>query len=85
MSWKEKTYQETLDNIVRYYESKVRTDTTGTLVLVNQELQSQWVRPGNDWTGRWGGVVIDTIITATISALEIVQTDCLEKIKTHTS
>lgn len=55
MSWKEKTYQETLDNIVRYYESKVRTDTTGTLVLVNQELQSQWVRPGNDWTGRWGG------------------------------
>jgi hypothetical protein len=83
MSWKEKTYQETLDNIVRYYESKVRTDTTGTLVLVNQELQSQWVRLGNDWTGR--GVVMDTIITATISALEIVQADCLEKIKTHTS
>lgn len=82
MSWKEKTYQETLDNIVRYYESKVRTDTAGTLILVNQELQSQWVRLGNDWTGR--GVVMDTIITATISALEIVRTDCLEKIKTHT-
>jgi hypothetical protein len=46
---------------------------------VEQELQSQWVRLGNDWRGR--GVVMDTITTATIEALEIVRVDCIEEIK----
>lgn len=81
MSWQEKTYEDTLGNIVRYYEGKVTADPAGTLNLVTQELQSQWVRLGNDWTGR--GVVMDTIITATISALEIVRASCLKNMETN--
>ena len=83
MSWKKKTYEETLGNIVRYYENKVAEAPESTLILVQQELQSQWVRLGNDWTGR--GVVMDTIITATISALEIVRASCLENMGTNTA
>lgn len=74
MSLIDRKYDETLSNIVGYYEDIVAADPAGTLVLVNQELESQNVRYGNDWTGR--GVVMDAVIAATISALEIVRSTC---------
>lgn len=70
----DKKYDETLANIVGYYEDKVAADPAGTLVFVNQELESQNVRYGNDWTGR--EVVMDAVIAATLSALEIVSSAC---------
>ncbi len=78
MSLIDKKYDETLANIVGYYEDKIVTDPKATLVLVNQELESQNVRYGNDWTGR--GVVMDAVIAATISALEIVRSACENKL-----
>ena len=79
MSLIDKKYDETLASIVSYYKDKVADDPRGTLVLVNQELESQNVRYGNDWTGR--EVIMDTVITATISALEFVRSDCENNIK----
>ena len=82
MPWRKKTYEDTLGNIVHYFEDKTAADPAGTLIVVTQELESQWVRLGNDWTGR--GVVMDTIITATISALEIVRATCLKNMENQT-
>lgn len=79
MSAVDDTYDETLNSIVRYFESRANQDPYETLSLVNQELDSQNVRYGNDWTGR--GVVMDAVITATIAALEIVRTRCLKDIE----
>jgi hypothetical protein len=79
MSWKEAKYEEVLGTISNYYRDKVKEDPAGMLVLIQQELQSQCVRLGNDWTGR--GVVMDTVLTATISALEIARAACLENLK----
>ena len=79
MSWKETKYEESFEGVVRYYEAKVRADAKATLAVVEQELESQWVRYGNDWTGR--GVVMDTVITATIEGLETVRAACMEQLE----
>lgn len=81
MSLIEKKYDETLASIVGYYEDKIVTDPAGTLALVTQELESENVRYGNNWTGR--GVVMDTVIAATISALEIVRSTCENNLKNN--
>jgi len=83
MSLIDKKYDETLANIVGYYEDKIVIDPAGTLILVNQELESQNVRYGNDWTGR--GVVMDAVIAATIAALEIVRSDCENNLEKNTT
>ncbi|MBC8318299.1 MAG: hypothetical protein H8E41_10370 [Desulfobulbaceae bacterium] len=77
--WQERKSQEIIDGTIAYFRDKVASDPKGTMTLVEQELQSQLVFLGNDWLGR--GIVMDTVITATINALEIVRVDCLEKIK----
>ena len=82
MSSIDKKYDETLANIVDYFEDKVAADPARTLIQVDQELESQNIRYGNDWTGR--GVVMDAVITATISALEIVRSNCLSKLENNT-
>ncbi len=81
MSLIDKRYDETLSSILRYYEEKIAADPEGTLVLVNQELESQNIRFGNNWTGR--GVVMDAVIAATISALEIVRSACENSIENN--
>lgn len=81
MSLIDKKYDETLSNIVGYYEDKVIADPEGVLILVNQELESQNVRYGNNWIGR--GVVMDAVIAATISALEIVRSTCQNNLKNN--
>lgn len=65
--------------IEHHYRDKVERDPQATLVEVEQELASQWVRLGNDWTGR--GVVMDTVIGATIEGLEIVRAACRAKLE----
>ena len=74
MSLIDEKYDDTLENIVGYYEDKIATDPEGTLILVKQELESQNIRYGNNWTGR--GALLDNVIEATISALEIVRSEC---------
>lgn len=54
-------------------------DPAGTLQNVEQELDSQFLRLGNDWTGR--GVVMDAVIAETIEAVEIVRSDLLTAMK----
>ena len=76
--WQDKKSREIIDSIVSYYRQQVNYDPAGTITLVEQELVSQRIRQGNDWTGR--GIVMDTVIDATLSALEIVHQACLEKL-----
>ncbi len=64
-----------MDNILSYFQPKIRQDPESTLHQVEQELQDLYIREGNNWAGR--GVVGDTIIQATIEALEIVRSDCI--------
>lgn len=80
--WKEEKKEEIIDGILSYFEGKKDDDPITTLKVVDQELDSQFFRLGNDWTGR--GVVMDTVINATIEALEIVRSACLEKIEQNT-
>lgn len=79
--WKEVKRDEVIDGILRYFERKKDDDPVTTLKEIEQELDSQFFRLGNDWTGR--GVVMDTVINATIEALEIVRSNCLERIEKH--
>lgn len=79
MEWQEPKRNEVLKSIYLYYCNKVKDNPERTLELVEQELESQRIRLGNDWTGR--GVVMDTVISATIEALEIVRAECQMEIK----
>ena len=83
MSLIDEKYDETLANIVGYYQDKIVTDPAGTLALVNQELESENIRYGNNWTGR--GVVMDAVIAATISGLEIVRSACESNLENNTT
>ena len=77
MNWEANQQEEIAAGIWRYYQGKIETDPKSAIVLIEQELNDQHVRLGNDWTGR--GVVVNTLIAAPISALEAVRVDCLEK------
>jgi len=77
--WKEDKREEVIDGILKYFEGKKNDDPVTALKEIEQELDSQFFRLGNDWTGR--GVVMDTVICATIEALEIVRSNCLERIE----
>lgn len=75
--WKEGKREQVIDGIITYFEKRIENDPSLTLLEIEQELDSQYFRLGNDWTGR--GIVMDTVITATIEALEIVRCSFLER------
>jgi len=75
MSWQEKKQEEIKGNILSYFEDQIRRDPESTLQQVELELQDLYIREGNNLCGR--GIVGDTIIQATIEALEIVKAACL--------
>ena len=75
--WKERERKHIIEGIIAYYEQRRDIDPTMTLLGIDQELDSQFLRLGNDWTGR--GIVMDTVITATIDALQIVRCSILAK------
>jgi|GEM_PF-774514 len=77
--WKEGKRKEVIDGILSYFEKRKEDDPEMTLKQIDQELDSQFFRLGNDWTGR--GIVMDTVINATIEALEIVRSHCLERLE----
>ena len=78
MDWKQEVDEETFAGVWKFYKDRITSNPSKTLAQVEQELQSQWVRLGNDWTGR--GIVMDTVITTTINALEVTRAACLEEL-----
>lgn len=81
MEWQEMRREEVIGGIKKYYCEKIAKEPQKALMLIDQELHSEFVRLGNDWTGR--GVVMDTIINATIEGLEIVRSYCLEELQSE--
>lgn len=79
MDWETNQREEIAAGIWKFYNDKIKIDAKGSLVLIEQELHDQYIRLGNDWIGR--GVVMDTLIAATISALETVRATCLDIIE----
>jgi hypothetical protein len=79
MTWIEEKYRTVHENIRDYFHGMALTDPALTLQQVEDDLDCHYFRYGNNWTGR--GIVGDTIITATIEALENVRADCLELLK----
>jgi len=79
MDWETNQREEIAAGIWKFYHDKIETDPKSAIVMIEQELHDQYIRLGNDWTGR--GVVVNTLIDATISALEAVRVTCLEKIE----
>ncbi len=81
--WREEKREEIINGILGYFQHRQDSDPAATLQEVEQELDSQFFRLGNDWTGR--GVVMDTVITATIEALEIVRSNLLVEMEQNNS
>jgi hypothetical protein len=76
MSWQEEKQEEIKENILSYFEEKIRKDPEAILQQVELELQDLYIREGNNLCGR--GIVGDTVLQATIEALEIVKAACLD-------
>ena len=76
MSWQEEKQEEIKGNILSYFQTQISEDPDATLRQVELELQDLYIREGNNLSGR--GIVGDTIIQATIEALEIVKAACLD-------
>ena len=76
MSWQEEKQEEIKENILSYFHKQISEDPDATLHQVELELQDLYIREGNNLSGR--GIVGDTIIQATIEALEIVKAICLD-------
>lgn len=83
MDWQQEKKNEASEGIWAYYLPKIHENPMAVLSDIEQELHFQCVRYGNNWTGR--GVVMDTIIAATIHALEEVRLACIEKIEESSS
>jgi len=79
MSWQEEKHEEIKINILSYFQEKISKDPDSTLQQVELELQDIYIREGNNQSGR--GIVGDTVIQATIEALEIVRAACLDAVK----
>ncbi len=75
MSWQDDKYREIHDRVQEYFSALMANDPQATLQLLEQELQDIYLRYGNNWTGR--GIVGDTVMTATIDAMEAARAECL--------
>jgi hypothetical protein len=76
VTWQEEKQKEIKGNILSYFEQHISSDPEATLQQVELELQDLYIREGNNICGR--GIVGDTVIQATIEALEIVKAACLD-------
>ena len=78
MTFLDQKKDEIVTNLFGYFEEQMEKNPAATLAQIDRELQSLYVRYGNDWTGR--GVVGDTTQEATIAGLEAVRAECLDRI-----
>lgn len=78
MNFLEQKKDEIVTNLFGYFEEQMGKNPVATLEQIDRELQSLYVRYGNDWTGR--GMVGDTTQEATIAGLEAVRAECLDRI-----
>lgn len=69
---------EIVTGIKAFFAAQVRENPAATKRQVEGELESLYVRFGNDWTGR--GIVGDTTQMATIAGLEAVRAECLAQL-----
>jgi len=77
--WQKTKREEIIGGICNHYSPQILRDPEKALFAIEQEINSQEIYQGNNWTGR--GVVGDTVINATIAGLEIVRSDCLAILK----
>ena len=61
-----------------HFSSQMKENPAAVLCQVEKELETLYVRYGNDWTGR--GYVGDTTQEASIAALEAVRAECLSRL-----
>lgn len=80
MTWIEEKYRHVHENIHHYFHDQALRNPASTLRQIEEELECHYFRYGNNWTGR--GIVGDTVLTATIDALEQVRATCLDYLKT---
>ena len=69
---------EIVNGIQDFFAAEVKENPVATKKQVEAELESLYVRFGNDWTGR--GIVGDTTQMATIAGLEAVRAECLAQL-----
>lgn len=77
MKWQEEKYREVFDRVQEYYCTLAESDPFDTLRLLEQELDDLYLRYGNNFSGR--GIVGDTVMTATIDAMELARAECLSR------
>jgi len=77
--WQKTKREEIIGGICDHYSPQILRDPEKALSAIEQEINSQEIYQGNNWTGR--GVVGDTVINATIAGLEIARSDCLAILK----
>lgn len=69
---------EIVNGIQDFFAEQIKENPEDTKKQVEKELESLYVRFGNDWTGR--GIVGDTTQMATIAGLEAVRAECLARL-----
>lgn len=67
-----------VNDTLAFFAPQIDADPAVVLSRAESELQSLYIRYGNDWTGR--GYVGDSEQEARIAALEAVRAECLERL-----
>ncbi len=79
MNWDELHNVKNVDEMLLFFDHRIKTDTENLMRDLDGELETMYVRMGNDHDGR--GVVGDNSLIGTMASLEAVRAVCFQKLK----
>ncbi len=79
INWDNLQNTESVDDYLEYFEDKVKSDPKGTYQFLTLELETLYVRDGNDNEGR--GVIGETKLNSSIACLEAVRAECIKSLR----
>lgn len=79
MNWNEMHNVHTVEDMIEHFSDRIECEPEELKKEIEGELETMYVRMGNDIEGR--GVVGENSLISTISSLEAVRALCLKKIR----
>ncbi len=79
INWDNLEKAETVSDYLDYFADIVKADPKGTYQFLTLELETLYVRDGNDNEGR--GVIGETKLNSSIACLEAVRAECIKSLR----
>lgn len=79
MNWDELHNVKSVDEMIDFFDDRIKNDTENLKREIEGELETLYIRMGNDHEGR--GVVGENSLISTTASLEAVRALCIEQLK----